>query len=315
MPAFDLIDWLMEAETPTIRYLTARHLRKLPDSDPLVQAAKKAIMTEGAVPAIFARQTETGQWADEYSYYTPKYVSSHWSMMLLAELHIDPTDERFQRGAEYMLRATATTVKNLNAERKHQLACLWGNILRYVLHAGLQDDPRARALIQYGIHDLTDGHCRCPYNSGYDCAWGVVRMLWGAAAIPKHLWNDDLRQVIQKSITFLLHDHSLTDADYPTPDGGRIHKLWSKLSFPLFYQVDTLFTLRVLADLDALDHPGAAAALDWLEAKRLKKGYWRGTSPYGSRTWPELAGEDESSRWVSLHAAMVLQQAGRLQVA
>jgi len=315
MPSFDLVDWLMQAETPTIRYLTARHILKLPENDPQVQAARQAIMTEGAVPAILAEQFEEGYWIAKRSYYSPKYISTHWSMMLLTELHVDPEDERFQRGADFILNATATTIKNLNAEGKHRLACLWGNILRYVLHAKREEDPRTQALIQYGVHDLTDGHCPCPHNDGHDCAWGVVRMLWGAAAIPKEHWSDVLQYAVESSIQFLLEDFSLIEANYPTPDGGKIHKLWSKLSFPLFYQVDRLFTLRVLAELGALDHPGTAVSLDWLEEQQLAKGSWRGASPYGSRTWPALSGKEETSRWISLQAAMILQQAGRMQTA
>ncbi|MCA9912082.1 MAG: hypothetical protein KC496_01980 [Anaerolineae bacterium] len=307
-----LVDWLLAAETPTIRYVTARYLLNLPEHDPQVQAAKQAIMTEGAVPAIFANQTETGQWANEHSYYTPKYVSTHWSMMLLTELHVDPTDERFQRGADYMLSAVVEQVRQLTQQREHKLACLWGNILRYVLHAGKEDDPRTQALIEYGIHDLLDGHCPCPSNSNHDCAWGVVRMLWGAAAIPEKYQTPPLQQAVQHSLTFLLEDFQLMEANYPVADDGKIHKLWSRLSFPLMYQVDTLFTLRVLAELRALEHPGAAAALDWLETKRTQKGNWQGGSPYRARTWAEIGGKEETNRWISLHAAMVLQQAGRI---
>ncbi|MEZ4518816.1 MAG: hypothetical protein R3C44_19030 [Chloroflexota bacterium] len=52
-------------------------------------SAKAALMSEGPVPTIFGKQTEQGDWADEQSYYTPKYVSTHWSMLLLEELAVD----------------------------------------------------------------------------------------------------------------------------------------------------------------------------------------------------------------------------------
>jgi hypothetical protein len=79
------------------------------------------------------------------------------------------------------------------------------------------------------------------------------------------------------------------------------------MNFPLFYQADILFVLRVLAELGALDRPGARPALEWLAARRTANGHWRGTSPFGSRTWPALAGREETSRWVSLQAAAVLE--------
>ncbi len=104
----------------------------------------------------------------------------------------------------------------------------------------------------------------------------------------------------------------LAAGDYPTP--GEVHNLWSKLSFPLFYQVDVLFVLRVLGELGALGRPGAQPALAWLEAQRGANGRWRGTSPYSSRTWKLSADRQDSSRWVSLHAALVLRQAETQQL-
>jgi hypothetical protein len=80
----------------------------------------------------------------------------------------------------------------------------------------------------------------------------------------------------------------------------------------MFYQVDILFTLRVLAELDALAQPGAQAALDWLAQQQKPNGRWRGRSPFRQRTWPALGGREETERWVSLHARRILQQAGRL---
>ena len=101
------------------------------------------------------------------------------------------------------------------------------------------------------------------------------------------------------------------EANYPTPQGGSIHSLWSRLNFPLFYQADISLVLRALADLGKLDHPGAADALDWLRERRSSKGSWRGASPYRQRTW-DLGEREETDRWVSLHASLVLQAAGAL---
>ncbi len=88
-----------------------------------------------------------------------------------------------------------------------------------------------------------------------------------------------------------------------------------KLNFPLFYQTDVLFALRVLDDLGALDRPGAQPALTWLAERRQKNGRWRGSSPFRQRTWRELGGREETDRWVSLQSAQLLQRAGRLSFA
>jgi hypothetical protein len=299
------VDWLLAAQTPSIRYLTRRKL--LHESGDAAAADRAAIMTTGPVPAILARQTAVGSWENEHSYYTPKYISTHWSLMLLTELAVDPADERFQRGVEYMLRTTHNQMQALLQNAGQGFSCFWGNLLRYALHAGRTDDPRVPAIVCYAVHDLTTDFCRCQHNDHYDCAWGVVRTLWGLAALPDR--PPAVQAAIDRALPFLLGTFNLVKADYPVPDNGKINPLWFKLNFPLFYQADILFTLRVLAELKALNHPGAAAALDWLEARRAKNCRWRGRSPYRQRTWRELGDSEETNRWVSLQAALVLRAA------
>ncbi len=304
MPQFDLIDWLLSAKTPSIRYLTARDLLCLSDNDSYMNLARQAIMSDGPIPAILAKQTRSGQWANEHSYYTPKYVSTHWSLTLLTELCVHPDDMRFQRGVGYML---ATTLRH-----NLKITCFWGNLLRYAVYAGRGDDSRVQLIVQQIIKDITDGYCRCQYNGGYSCAWGVVRGLWGLAALPNRQGRVDIQAAIDQALHFLLDSFNLIDANYPIRDNGKVHPMWFKLNFPLFYQVDILFTLRVLAELGALNHPNAAAALDWLEAQRLPDGRWSGSSPFRQRTWREMGDRTETDRWVSLQSAVILQHAGRL---
>jgi len=109
---------------------------------------------------------------------------------------------------------------------------------------------------------------------------------------------------------FLLEKDRLIKANYPTP--GKIHPIWFRLNFPLFYQADILFVLRVMAELKALDHPGARPALEWLVSRRAKRGYWRGINPFARRTWSVMSDPEETSRWVSLFSGIILQRAGML---
>ena len=111
---------------------------------------------------------------------------------------------------------------------------------------------------------------------------------------------------------YLLDSFRLIEANYPTPDKGGINPIWFKLNFPLFYQVDILFTLRILDELDMLNYPGAQAALDWLEQRRGRNGRWPGSNPFRRRTWLELGDREETERWVSLQASRILQHAKRL---
>ncbi|MEZ4660143.1 MAG: hypothetical protein R2911_21505 [Caldilineaceae bacterium] len=308
----DLYTWLLKSEIPSIRFKTLVDLLEHPPQQPCVENARRAVAHSGPVPAILAGQTASGAWANEHSYYTPKYVSIHWSMLLLTELAIDAQDARFQRGVDYMLNATRSELAARMSAGNLGFSCFWGNLLRYALYAGRHDDARVQKLIQYAARDLHRGPCQCVHNDNHACAWGVARTLWGLALIPSAHRAREIDHAIDQGVKFLLHSFRLVDANYPTPDAGKIHSLWSRLNFPLFYQADILFTLRALADLHKLDHPGAQPALDWLQARQQANGRWRGSSPYRARTWRAIGDAEETNRWVSLQSATILKLSGRL---
>jgi hypothetical protein len=306
----DLTHWLLTARTPSIRYLTLRDLLRRPEGDADLRAAWQQMQTTGPIPAIVANQTKEGGWAGERSYYTPKYTSTHWSMLLLAELATDGDDPSLRAGAAFMLTTTQEELDQSIARGAHGLSCFWGNMLRYALHSGYADDARVEAIIRYLAHDARSGGWRCHHNDELPCAWGAARALWGLSAVPLEQRSPDVEAAIKRGLTFLLEAHQLLEADYPT--SGRVHPFWYRLNFPLFYQADILFVLRVLRELGALDHPGAQRAVEWLIARRKRDGHWRGANPFKRRTWQMLANRDETDRWVSLQAAMILQESARV---
>jgi hypothetical protein len=309
----ELVNWLLGSPTPSIRYLTLRHLLDRDENDADLQAARQAMRSLGPIPTILAKQTPAGHWEGDLRYYGPKYVGTHWSMILLPELAADPADPRLHRGVDFMLAATDKNYMlegrfdvSVPSPEQYGFTCLWGNLLRYVAYCDRADDPRVPPIVQYLIDNLEAGGCLCKHNHYLPCAWGAARSLWGLAALPER--SEIVSAAIDKTLEFLLGSgYQLAEGNYPTP--GRVSGVWAKLNFPLFYQVDVLFTLRVLGELNALGHPGAKPALDWLVAQRQPNGRWRGSNPYSSRTWKVTGDREDTHRWVSLHAAIVLKQA------
>lgn len=305
MATESLLAWLLQAETPTIRYLTLRHLSAA--SEPEIQLARAEMNQRGPIPAILSQQTPAGSWSVDTNFYQPKYTSTHWSMLLLTELAAGPLTPGFRPGAEYMLSATLDHPLHWIDVSSHDLACFWGNLLRYSLMAGAQDDLRLDAITGLLVDTALRSEWRCRYNYNLPCAWGAARALWGLAALPPAKRSLQVEAAIQSGLSFLLDEYSLVKANYPIYEGSQVHRLWSRLSFPLFYQADILLVLRALADLEQLSQPGAGAALEWLADRRTKQGRWRGSNLFRSRTWP-LGSAEEIDRWVSLQAARVLER-------
>lgn len=302
------LNWLLDAETASIRYLVLRTLIDEAEAEIKLAAVWSEMKRSGPIPEILDGQTGSGSWSGERSYYTPKYTSTHWRMTLLTELHADPENPGLRAGADYMLEVTAEEASEHVSQDKHGLECFWGNLLRYTMHAGAEKDgSRVQNVISILAENAPSTGWRCLHNGENPCAWGAARALWGLSALPENLRTDQVDDAIQRGLSFLLDEYSLVHANYPTWERGKVHPMWSRLNFPLFYQVDILFVLRVLAELDALDHPGAQNALEWLRNRRRVNGHWRGSSPYRSRTFKSLSSRRETDRWVSLQALMLLE--------
>jgi len=305
MPShFEIIRMLQQADTPSIRLLALTRLKGLPDDHPQVVQEQAHAAAQEPVLSILQEQYIQGYWIWDRHYYSPKYRSSHWSMQLLTELGLSGDHPAMQKGALYMNRRIQDKLHEKNEKGERGLACFWGNFLRYELHCL----PLENAVIQETITLLVreierDGVC--DWNYVLPCAWGVIRALWGLAAIPVEKRTPAMQHAIQHGLEFVLERYSLIDANYPYKE--KIHKRWFSLNFPLFYNVDILFTLQVLHELDALDHPSARKALDWLGSKQMKNGKWHGTSPFRGRTWAFTAGNDTADTWATLHALTVLQ--------
>lgn len=297
-----LIAWLLESPTPSIRYLTLIKVLGKPETDEDVQSARRLISSSDPVLHILNKQQPEGYWQHQRHYYSPKYRSSHWSMLLLSELGIDPLHPAMQKGASFM-QACFEEDKRLQRQEETYWGCLWGNALRYQLYCQRQSDAQVQEMLDFVVRDLQN-LSRCQYNNDLPCAWGVIRDLYGLALIPEGQRSAQTRTAIQTGLKFLLEEHDLLRADYPHIE--KIHPTWSKLSFPLFYQADVLFVLRIAKELNALHYPQAVRGLEWLRAKRNKNGAWSGGSPYQSKTWPILAKSDSIKRWISLQALSVL---------
>ena len=303
----DLVDWLLASQTPSIQHQTLRHLKGLALSNDEVRATRKSIMETPPIRTMLSGQTPDGNWGHDHSYYTPKYTSSHWSMLLLTEFGANGDDPRLRRGAEFMLEATSQGLPKSWEVDKCGLSCFWGNLLRYSLHCGFERDPRVEVIIRYLERDALKHTWQCKYNGDLPCAWGAARGLWGLAALNPKKHTAETTAALQRGISFLVEEHDLVSGAYPAK--SHVHRMWSRLNFPLFYQADILFVLRVLTELDALQKHGSQKAIEWLLERRSKNGRWRGASPYRQRTWEGLADREETNRWVTLQSSMILTHA------
>jgi hypothetical protein len=297
----DVIPWLLETSNPPVRYWTLTRLLERAADDAAVVQAHGMIMERGPAVEILSHYAGGGRWEGERGYYSPKYTSTHWQLLLLAELAADGQDERIAAACRRMI----DEVSRVDQSDAHP--CFHGNLIGYLHALGQAQDERVRGLEAVLAGAGTAGKWRCALNGDLPCAWGAARALWGLGRIPAGERSDAVNEAIESGVRFLGR-FNLHEGDYPT-DGTR-HKMWDSLNFPLFYQADVLFTLRALADLGRVnERPAFRRAVRWLKERRRGDGRWDGVSPYTSRMWASLEERHRPSKWVTWQALYVMKAA------
>jgi hypothetical protein len=296
-----VIPWLLESDLPSVRYWTLIQVLDQPPDAPEVTEAKKQIVERGPAAEILRHYGGEGRWEGERSYYTYKYTSTHWQLLLLAELAADGHDERIAAACQRM------TAEIHREERPIIWPCFHGNLVGYLHALGHGEDERVlqfeSKLAQAGLGEKW----QCEWNGNLPCAWGAARALWGFSRIPPARRSSDVKEAIEAGVRFLGR-FKLREGNYPT--ATRRHSLWARLNFPLFYQADVLFILRVLADLGRLEEkPTFHRAVAWLESRARNDGRWNGVSPYRRRMWVPLEPSGRPSKWATWQVLYILKMA------
>lgn len=328
----DPLPWLLEPDTPGVRYLALRDLLDRPADDPELAAARDAAHAEGPIGTVLGEMEPEGFWVRPGPGYNPKYRSTVWAMILLSQLGASAAhDERVSRACAYLLdhalgpdgRFTATGSPSGNID------CLQGNLLAALVDMG-HDDSRlaaafewmARSVTGEGVAPMEDGEAglrfyasynsgpgfACNYNDKLPCAWGGVKVMlafskWQPDRVP-HL----MKQAIAQGVDFLFGTDP-AKADYPTRNDAKPSRNWWKFGFPVFYVTDLLQNVEALVALGYGDDPRLANALDLIREKQDEAGRWPLEYHYTGKTWLDFGEPKQPNKWVTLRALRALKGA------
>src|SRR2546426_3644486 len=103
-----VLDWLLEEDQPSIRFLALTQLVGKAQDAPEVLAAKELIPEKGWAADLLAQQHQDGWWVSDESLYGPKYLSTNWMLLTLSDLGLTNDDPRIAKACELWLRRMAT---------------------------------------------------------------------------------------------------------------------------------------------------------------------------------------------------------------
>ena len=325
----DPLSWLLE--DPAMRHLALRNLAGLPPNDPDFLTARAMAHRDGPISAVLSHMEPEGLWRKPGPGYSPKYFSTAWSIILLAQLGASVSDdERVGRACTYLLDHTLSRAGQFtsNTAPSGTIDCLQGNLCWALTALGCEDerlitayDWLARSVTGEGIAPKGDKtaplhyyaykcgpNFACGANYDQPCAWGAAKVMLAFSVLPAERRTLLSERAVEQGVRFLLGVDPTTAA-YPSPGTGRPNGAWWKFGFPVFYVTDVLQVVEALVALGYAGDQRLIPALALIRGKQDENGRWSLEYDYRGKTWVEFGPKKQPNRWVTLRAARVLRNA------
>ena len=328
----DSLTWLWEAESDTVRYLALRDLLDYSETDPELAASRMLAHEHGPIPAILDEMSPAGYWIEPGPGYNPKYRSTVWAVILLAQLGASlHEDSRIAQACAYLLEHALTDGGQFSASGRPSgtADCLQGNLCWALLELGCNDprleaafDWMARTVTGEGIAPITEKGASiryyagkfgplfaCGANNKLACAWGGVKVLLALAKWPVERRTPVMQRAIDQGVNFFFNVDPASAA-YPTGFTEKPSQNWWKFGFPVFYVTDLLQLAEALVRLGYGKDPRLEHTLALIREKQDVNGRWALEYDYSGKTWVDFGAKKQPNPWVTLRALRVLKAVG-----
>ncbi|MBI5841036.1 MAG: nitrogen fixation protein NifH [Chloroflexi bacterium] len=327
----DSVSWLLEADNPGVRYVTMRDLLDLPAGDSALKSARKKAHKEGPIAEILSKMEQAGYWVKPGPGYNPKYRSTVWSIIMLAQLGASAgEDKRIEQACKYLLDHNLTEggqfTTTTSGAPSGTVDCLQGNLCWSLMQLGY-DHPHlkkayewmARTVTDDGIAPMEDKDASvryyaykcgptfaCGVNNKLPCAWGGVKVMLALGKWPVKRRTPLIKKAIKRGVDFFFSVDPAT-ANYPNRTGEKTSRNWWKFGFPIFYVSDILQIAEALVGLDYGNDPRLTNTLNIIREKQDENGRWSMDYDYAGKTWVNFGAKKQPNKWVTLRALRVLK--------
>jgi hypothetical protein len=323
------LSWLLEPESPGLRYLALRDLGDLPENDPALIQARSEAHKKGPIAEILSKMDPAGFWSKPGAGYNPKYFSTAWSLITLAQLGACVgEDERITKACSYLLdHAMANGGQfSINGAPSGTIDCLQGNLCWALLALGFQD-PRLESAFEWMARTVTgEGMASgeeknaerryyaykcgpqfaCGANNKLPCAWGAVKVMLAFGILPSARQTPLIQKAINTGIDFLFSVDPAT-AGYPSRSTGRPSQSWWKFGFPVFYVTDILQIVEALVTVGFEKDSRLSNAFQLIRSKQDDQGRWLLEYDLDGKTWIDYGQKHQPNKWVTLRALRALK--------
>lgn len=289
-----VIAWLSEAD-PAISWQVMRDLT----DDGRAQKERSRVAREGWGDRLLHAQADDGMWGG--GAYSPKWISTTYSLLLLRHFEPDPGDNRVVRAIQRV--RDQVDMRGPFFEYSNEM-CVTGMVLalRSYFFEEVGDPPQIEHILS---RQKDDGGWNCRVSSERSSFHTTLSVLEALREYEDAVGGDrDLAAARQRAHEYLLERRLM----FSLSTGELIEKRWLLLSFPPRWFYDILRALDYLRISGMEPDPRMKEALDVVKGKQRPDGTWPLQGRHPGKVHFEMEdGSGKPSRWNTLRSLRVLR--------
>lgn len=265
------VDWLLEADQPSIRYLALTELLGRPHEDVQVKLARANIPKIGWAKDILDAQLPSGYWTNEKSLFLPTFHATFWMLLILADLGLTKEDPRIDRASQLWMKRNATKDGGFSRTgRSGGHLCITGNAARALVKFGYAEHPAVKRAFDWLVKNQAEqGGWSC-WNFGKPPFRGRTLDSWeplsAFAVYPRQKWTKSMKLACERGAEFFL--------DRELHKQGARWEPWYRFHYPVHYYYDLLVGLDFMTALGYSGDRRLGYAVSLLKEKRRRDGWW-----------------------------------------
>jgi hypothetical protein len=299
----EIIDWLLAGDV-SIQYQTYRDLLGEDRIDLQKQISKK-----GWGARFLSNRQPDGHWGQKF--YQPKWISTHYTLLDLRNLNIDPSISELKEMVERIAREEKGVDGGVNPAGSTRLSdvCINGMFMNYACYFGIEE-PYLRPVVDFILsQQLKDGGFNCQLNrsgarhSSLHTTQSVLEGLIQYKYSGFVYRIQELEEAAEKSRAFILmHKFYLSDKT-----GMIINPAFLRLPYPSRWKYDVLRALDYFQYARVPFDDRMGAAIEFLKNKKNKDNTWNLHAKHPGKVHFEMEKAGKPSRWNTLRAMRVLK--------
>lgn len=294
----DTSAWLLDAD-PAIRWQVMRDLTDQPAER--VAAERARVAAEGWGARLLDLQADDGSWGG--GSYTPKWISTTYTMLLLRHLGIDPAAEAVRAAVRHVEDNVVLGQRRWPFFQYSTETCVTGMAL--ALGSYFLDDasglPQPELLL---AQQRDDGGWNCQVSSARSSFHTTISVLEGILEYERAVGGDStLAEARERAHDYLLKRRLM----YSLGTGELVNSRWLLMSFPPRWFYDVLRALDYLREAGTGPDPRAEEAIGVIVEKRRKDGTWPLQNRHPGKDHFQMEEGGKPSRWNTLRVLRVLR--------